>query len=135
MARELKRPGGKIGAVESTIDLGHLLNGHDGRLYPRKVHPLLARVLAPCIEHGDSYHQQEARVGLYNNSGAFVPLNMNTTHVGNARCLLNCGIVLQSLLYKRGHGRLHVDVGDGPVPQMANRRNANQSNLVEFVSL
>ena len=32
----------------STVDLGHLLNGHDGRLYPRGVHRLLARVLAPC---------------------------------------------------------------------------------------
>ena len=61
----------------STVDLGHLLNGHDGRLYPRGVHRLLARVLAPCTVHG--YRRQEARVGRYDTKrsreylGAFVP--------------------------------------------------------------
>ena len=48
-------PGGKIDIVGSTIDLRHLLNGHDGRLYPRGFHQLLARVLAPCTVHEDSY--------------------------------------------------------------------------------
>ena len=41
-------------------------------------------------------------------SGAFVPLNINTTHVGNASCSLKCAILLQSLLCKRGHQQLHV---------------------------
>ena len=44
--------------------------------------PTLARVLAPCSVHGDSYRRQEARVGRYNTMrsrdylGAFVPLNI-----------------------------------------------------------
>ena len=79
MARKPERPGGKIDVVGSTVDLEHLLNGHDGRLYPRRVHRLLARVLAPCSVHGDSYRRQEARVGRYDTMrsreylGAFVP--------------------------------------------------------------
>ena len=87
VARKLERPGGKIDVVGSTVDSEHLLNGHDGRLYPRGVHRLLARVLAPCNVHGDSYRRQEARVGHYDTmrsreySGVFVPLNINTTCV------------------------------------------------------
>ena len=65
MARKPEWPSGKIDVVGSTVDLGHLLNGHDGRLYPRGVHRLLARVLAPCTVHGDFYRRQEARVGRY----------------------------------------------------------------------
>ena len=100
LARKPERPGGKIDVVASTVDLEHLLNGHDGRLYPRGVHRLLARVLAPCSVHGDSYRRQEAKVGRYDTMrsqeylGAFVPLNINTTRVGNACCLLVCAIVL-----------------------------------------
>ena len=63
VARKPERPGGKIDVVGSTVDLEHRLNGHDGRLYPCRVHRLLARVLAPCSVHGDSYRRQEARVG------------------------------------------------------------------------
>ena len=117
MARKPERPGGKIDVVGSRSDLEHLLNGHDGRLYPRRVHPLLARVLAPCSVHGDSYRQQEARVGHYDTmrsreySGAFVPLNINTTRVGNACCLLVRAIVLRSMPWRRGHRRLHVANG------------------------
>ena len=79
VARKLERPGGKIDVVGSTVDLEHLVNGHNGRLYPREVHRLLARVLAPCSVHGDSYRRQEARVGRYDTMhsrehlGAFVP--------------------------------------------------------------
>ena len=117
MARKLERPGGKIDAVGSTLDLEHLLNGHDGRLYPRGVHQLLARVLAPCSVHGDSYRRQEDRAGRYDTmhsreySGAFVPLNINTTRVGNACCLLVHAIVLRSMPWRRGHRRLHVANG------------------------
>ena len=117
MARKPERPGGKIDVVGSTVDLEHLLNGHDGRLYPRGVHRLLARVLAPCSVHGDSYRRQEARVGRYDTmrsreySGAFVPLNINTTRVGNACCLLVHDIVLRSMSWRRGHQRLHVANG------------------------
>ena len=105
VARELKPPGGKIDAVESTLDLGHLVNNHDGRLYPRKVHHSLAWVLAPCTLHGDSYRRQEAKVECYN---TFVPFRINTIHVGNARCLLYCTTVLKSLQCKRNHRQLHV---------------------------
>ena len=100
VARKPERPGGKIDVRGSTADLEHLLNGHDRRLYPRGVHQLLARVLAPCSVHGDSGRRQEARVGCYDTmrsreySGAFVPLNINTTRVGNACCLLFRAIVL-----------------------------------------
>ena len=117
VARKLERPGGKIDAVGSTVDLGHLLNSHDGQLYPRGVHRLLARVLAPCTAHEDSYRQQKASVGRYDTmcnreySGAFVPLNTNTTRVGNARCLLVRAIVLRSMLWRRGHRQLHVENG------------------------
>ena len=112
MARKPERPGGKIDVVGSTVDLEHLLNGHDGRLYPRGVHRLLARVLAPCSVHGDSYRRQEARVGRSREySGAFVPLNINTTRVGNACCLLVHDIVLRSMPWRRGHRRLHVANG------------------------
>ena len=48
-------PGGKIDVVGFTVDLEHLLNGHDGRLYPRGVHRLLAWILV----------RQEARLGRY----------------------------------------------------------------------
>ena len=65
LARKRERPGGKIDVLGSTIDLGHLLNGHNRRLYPHGAHQLLAWVLAPCIVHGDSYRRQEARVGHY----------------------------------------------------------------------
>ena len=44
-------------------------------------------------------------------SGAFVPLNINTTCVGNARCLLVRAIVLRSMLWRRGHRQLHVANG------------------------
>ena len=107
----------RIDVVGSTVDLEHLLNGHDGRLYPRGIHRLLARVLAPCTVHGDSYRRQEARVGRYDTmrsreySGAFVPLNINTTRVSNACCLLVCAIVLRSMPWRRGHRRLHVANG------------------------
>ena len=117
VARKPERLGGKIDVVGSTVDLEHLLNGHDGRLYPRGVHRLLARVLAPCSVHGDSYRRQEARVGRYDTMrsqeylGAFVPLNMNTTRVGNACCLLVRAIVLRSMPWRRGHRRLHVANG------------------------
>ena len=100
--RKLERPGGKIDVVGSTVDLEHLLNGHDGRLYPRGVHRLLARVLAPCSVHGDSYRRQEARVGRYDPmrsreySAASVPLNINTTRLGNACSLLVRAVVLPS---------------------------------------
>ena len=100
-----------------SIHLGHLLNGHDGRLHPRGSHSLLALVLAPCTMHGDSYRRQEARVGRYDVMrsweylGAFVPLNINTTYVGNARFLLNRVLVLQSMLWKGGHRQLHVTNG------------------------
>ena len=100
VARKPERLGGKIDVLGSAVDLEHLLNGHDGRLYPREVHRLLARVLAPCTVRGDSYRRQEARVGRYNQmrsreySGALVPLNINTTRVGNACCLLVRAIVL-----------------------------------------
>ena len=114
VARKPERPGGKIEVLGSTVDLEHLLNGHDGRLYPRGVHRLLACVLAPCTVHGDSYSRREARVGRYDQmrsreySGAFVPLNINTTRVGNACCLLVGAIVLRSMPWIRGHRRLHV---------------------------
>ena len=109
VAMKPERPGGRIDVVGSTIDLGYLLNGHDGRLYPRGVHWLLARVPTSCIVHGDSYRRQEARVGCYDAmrsreySGAFVPLNINTTRVGNARCLLVRTIVLRSMPWRTGH--------------------------------
>ena len=80
--------------VGSRVDLEHLLKGHDGRLYPRGAHRLLARVFAPYSVHGDSYRRQEARVGRYDTmrsreySGACVPLNINTSRVGDACCLL-----------------------------------------------
>ena len=35
VARKTEWPRGKMDVVGSTVDLGHLLNGHDGRLYPR----------------------------------------------------------------------------------------------------
>ena len=60
VARKSDRRAGKIDVVGSTADLGHLLSGHNGRLYQRRVHLLLARVLAPYTVHGDSYRQQEA---------------------------------------------------------------------------
>ena len=44
-------------------------------------------------------------------SGAFVPLNINTTRVGNACRLLVCAIVLQGMPWRRGHRRLHVANG------------------------
>ena len=82
-ARKRERRGGKIDVMWSTVDLEplyiHILNGHDGRWYPRGVHGLLARVLAPCSVHGDSYRRQEVRVGRYDtmrsreHSRAFVP--------------------------------------------------------------
>ena len=109
VAWKLERPDGKIDVVGSTADLGHLLNNHDGRLYPHRVHRFLARVLAPCTMHGDSYRRQEATVGCYDTMrsweylGAFVPLNINTTCVGNARCLLVRAIVPRSMLWRRGH--------------------------------
>ena len=117
VARKLERLGGKIDVVGSTVDLEHLLNGHHGQLYPHGVHRLLARVLAPCSVHGDSYRRQEARVGRYDTmcsreySGALVPLNINTTCVGNACCLLVRAIVLRSMPWRRGHRRLHVANG------------------------
>ena len=43
--------------------------------------------------------------------GAFVPLNINTTCVRNARCLLVCAIVLRGMLGRRRHQRLHVANG------------------------
>ena len=43
--------------------------------------------------------------------GAFVPLNINTPCVGNARCLLCRAIVLRSMLWRRGHRQLHVANG------------------------
>ena len=57
VVRKLDRPGGKIDIVGSTVDLGHVLNGHDGRMYPRGVHRQLARVLTPCTVLGDSYRR------------------------------------------------------------------------------
>ena len=45
--------------------------------------------------------------------GPFVPLNINTTYVGNACSLLNCALVLRSMLWKRGHRQLHVANGMG----------------------
>ena len=117
VAKKPERPGWTIDVVGSTVDLGHLLNGHDGRLYPRTVHQLLARVLGLCIVHGDCYRRQEVRVGRYDTmcrreyAGAFVPLNKNTTRFGNARCLLVCAIVLRSMPWRRGHQWLHVANG------------------------
>ena len=114
MARKLEQPGGKIDIFGSKVDLGHVVNGHDGRLYPRGVHRMLVRVLTPCIVHGDSYRRQEARVGRYNTMywGAFVvPLNIHTTPVGNAHCLLNCAIVPRRMPWKRGQRQLHVTNG------------------------
>ena len=79
VARKVERPGGQIDVVGSTADLEHLLNGHDGRLFSCGVHRLLARVLAPCSVHGDSYRLQEARLERYDTmrsreySGAFFP--------------------------------------------------------------
>ena len=35
VARKWERPWGKIDVVGSPVDLGHLPNNHDGRLYPR----------------------------------------------------------------------------------------------------
>ena len=57
MARKPERPGEKIDVVGSTVDLEHLVNGHDGRLFPCRLQRLLARVLAPCSVHGDSYRR------------------------------------------------------------------------------
>ena len=78
-------------------------------IVPTRVHRLLALVLAPCTMYGGSYRRHEARVGRYNTmcsweySGVFVPLNINTTCVGNARCLLVRAIVLRSMPWRRGH--------------------------------
>ena len=116
MARKPERLGGKIDLAGSTVDLEHLLNGHDGRLYPRGVHRLLARVLAPCSVHGDSFRRREARMWRYDTirsreyPGVCVPLNINTTRVGNA-CLLVHDVVLRSMPWRRGHQRLHVANG------------------------
>ena len=99
VARKLERPGGKIDVVGCIADLGHLQSGHNGRLYQRGVHLLLARVLARYTVHGDSY-RQNSRVGCYNTMhsreylGTFVPLNINTTRVSNACCLPVRAIVL-----------------------------------------
>ena len=109
VARELKRPG-----VESTVDFGHLLKGHDGRLCPHKAHQLFPQVLAPCAVHGDSYRRQEARVGHYNTMhsqeylGAFLPLKLKTTHVDNSRDGSIVPLCCKSPLCKRGHRLLHV---------------------------
>ena len=43
--------------------------------------------------------------------GVLVPLNINTTRVGGARCLLVRAIVLQSMPCRTGHRRLHVANG------------------------
>ena len=117
VARKLERPGGKIDVVGSTADLEHPLNGHHGQLYPHRVHRLLAGVLAPCSVHGESYRRQEAKLGRYDTmcrweyAGAFVPLNINTTCVGNACCLLVRAIVLLSMPWRGGHRRFHVANG------------------------
>ena len=71
----------------STVDLVHLLNGQNGLSYPRGVHQLLARVLAPCILHGTLTTDKKPGWGATKfcsreYSGVFVPLNINTTHVG-----------------------------------------------------
>ena len=62
-------------------------------------------------------------------SGAFVPLNINTTRVGNACCLLVRAIVLRSMAWRWGHPtptcrKWHV--GHGLVPRIARQRNANE---------
>ena len=49
MAREL---GGMIDFVEFVLELGHVLKGHDGQLYTRRVQQVLAWVLAPCMTGG-----------------------------------------------------------------------------------
>ena len=58
--------------VGSTVDLGYLLKGQDGRLYPRGVQWFLARVLTPCTMRSRAY------------SGVFVPFNIDTSRVSNA---------------------------------------------------
>ena len=57
-ARRLERPGCAIAIVGSIVDLIYLLNSQDGLSHQCRVHMSLARVLAPCTLHGDSYHQR-----------------------------------------------------------------------------
>ena len=44
-------------------------------------------------------------------SQPFMPLNINTTGVRNARCLLIFAMVLGSMLWRNGQRRLHVANG------------------------
>ena len=118
----------------STVHLGHLLNGHDGRLYPHGVRRLLDQVLAPCTMRGDSYRRQEAKVGRYHTmrsreySGAFVPLNINHPC---PQCMLFAGSCHCAAKHAMEKGpptatcrKWHV--GHGLVPRIAKQRNANE---------
>ena len=68
MARKPERPGGKIDIVGSTVDLQYLLNGHDGRLYPRGVHRFEAchgqgATVSRNMQHRSPYPQLEGPSG------------------------------------------------------------------------
>ena len=62
IARKLERPSGKIDVVRSDR-FGDVMNGHDGRLYPRGSTSCLPGFSPPCTVHGDYYEDKRQRWG------------------------------------------------------------------------